>query len=433
VVVAAPDADRRTRIKGSPKLQSQLQLEPLRFRQCEYLSAAGGKSQSDSNSAQVGYTIGYHRITSIFNVNGIAPRARQPTSSPVEPISPRNWEFSAPAAWRSTPASQLRPARYLDEHHLRLSQAQPNFSVSQTLSASEVLSWVKGKHNLRFGGDYRRVHRDFLGGSNATGSFTFTGLFTEDAAGDQTSGSPIADFLLGLPQSSSIDSSIAKSYLRDNVFDGYAQDDWRAKSSLTLNLGLRWEFFAPYTEKYDHLAFVSTNPIRVSPARLKSPPAALVCRVRLSILTSRLCAARWICLARAQVQGDDRARQLRHELYRGPVLGFATSMAHQPPFANEQTNEEANASGKGSSACAQSSTPTCFTLADGFPRPTRWATTPLIPLSAALCAGVESRRAENAALGIVVNLGYNGSKAAISTSAPRRAPRHRVPTPILAT
>jgi outer membrane receptor protein involved in Fe transport len=61
-----------------------------------------------------------------------------------------------------------------------LSEQQPSFSVSQTISFSEVLSWIHGKHNLRFGGDYRRVHRDFLAGSTATGSFTFTGLFTED-------------------------------------------------------------------------------------------------------------------------------------------------------------------------------------------------------------------------------------------------------------
>ena len=69
-----------------------------------------------------------------------------------------------------------------------LSEQQPSFSLSQTISLSETLSWIHGKHNLRFGGDYRRVHRDFLGGSNATGNFTFTGLFTEDASSDHATG-----------------------------------------------------------------------------------------------------------------------------------------------------------------------------------------------------------------------------------------------------
>ena len=55
--------------------------------------------------------------------------------------------------------------------------------------------------------------------------------------------------------------ALNKSYLRDNVIDGYAQDDWRrAAVALTLNYGLRYEFFAPYTEKYGRLAFVDTNP-----------------------------------------------------------------------------------------------------------------------------------------------------------------------------
>src|SRR6202012_5445542 len=141
-----------------------------------------------------------------------------------------------------------------------LTEQQPSFALSQTISLSETVSWIHNKHNIRFGGDYRRVHRDFLAGSNATGSFTFSGLFTENAAQDPQTGSPVADLLLGLPQSTSLNSSLSKSYLRDNVFDAYAQDDWRMMPSLTLMYGVRWEFFAPYTEKYGHLAEVENNP-----------------------------------------------------------------------------------------------------------------------------------------------------------------------------
>ncbi len=84
-------------------------------------------------------------------------------------------------------------------------------------------------------------------------------------------GSSLADFLLGLPQATSLNSSLAKSYLRDNVYDAYAMDDWRVLPSLTLNYGVRWEFFAPYTEKYGRLAEVAhQSRWRISPARLKS-------------------------------------------------------------------------------------------------------------------------------------------------------------------
>ena len=97
-----------------------------------------------------------------------------------------------------------------------LNEQQPSFSLSQTISVSETLSWIRKKHNFRFGGDYRRVHRDLLAGANPTGTFTFTGLFTEDPAQDSTTGSAIADFLLGLPQSTTINSALSKSYLREN-------------------------------------------------------------------------------------------------------------------------------------------------------------------------------------------------------------------------
>ncbi len=52
----------------------------------------------------------------------------------------------------------------------------------------------------------------------------------------------------------------SKSYLRDNVFDAYAQDDWRVLPDLTLSYGVRYEFYAPYTEKSGHLGVVDTNP-----------------------------------------------------------------------------------------------------------------------------------------------------------------------------
>ena len=134
-----------------------------------------------------------------------------------------------------------------------MNEQQPRVAIAQTISVSETVSWIHGKHNLRFGGDYRRVHNDFLSSSNATGRFTFTGLFTQDAGGDPNTGSSFADFLLGLPQQTALNSAVNKSYLRDNVIDGFAQDDWRWLPSLTLNYGLRYEFFAPYTEKYGRL------------------------------------------------------------------------------------------------------------------------------------------------------------------------------------
>ncbi len=220
----------------------------------------GGKTSSASNSVQAGYTVGYHKVTSIFTAGWNRSNTQASNfftngldiATQVGVLGPNH------APLNTNPLNYGLPRIGISDF-TGLSEQQPSLSLLQTISFSETLSWIHGKHNLRFGGDYRRVHRDLQTGNNATGSFTFSGLFTEDANGDASTGAPFADFLLGLPQESSIDALVNKAYLRDNVMDAYATDDWRVLPSLTLNYGVRYEFYAPYTEKYGHLAFVDTN------------------------------------------------------------------------------------------------------------------------------------------------------------------------------
>ena len=390
----------------------------------------GGKTESDSNSAQAGYTIGYHRVTDIFNLNWNRSQGQianfftntNDIATKLGILGPGS------VALNSSPLNYGLPSVSLSTIS-GLTQQQPNFSVSQTISASNVVSWIHGKHNLRFGGDYRRVHRDFLGGSNATGTFTFTGLFTQDSAQDQASGSPLADFLLGLPQSTTINSSIAKSYLRDNVFDAYAMDDWRAKSSLTLNFGVRYEFYAPYTEKYGHLADVVTNPgagfttETAAQAGTNGLPDALVFPYHRAFAPRLAFAWRPPKLKETVVRGG-----YGMNFTVGQYATFATAMAHQPPFANEQTNEEAGAGGKASSACARGATSACFTLSNGFispptaSTPGNYAVDPHYQLPYVQAWNVDIQR--TLPWGIVMNLGYNGSKGSNLDirSAPRATP-----------
>jgi hypothetical protein len=146
-----------------------------------------------------------------------------------------------------------------------LSQASPSEAIGQTISFSDFVSYSHKRHNMRFGGDIRRVHADSLGGSNPLGTLTFSGYATQNPNCTATStttcpsGSGFADFLLGLPQQSAIQASLAKTYLREDVYDWYAQDDWRARGSLTLNYGLRYEYFGPYYEKNNRLVNLDHN------------------------------------------------------------------------------------------------------------------------------------------------------------------------------
>jgi hypothetical protein len=390
----------------------------------------GGKGSSDNNSVQAGYTVGYHKITDIFNANW------NRSSSQATNFFTNGMDAATQAGILGPDGGPLNtsPLNYgLPNVTLSnitgLNEQQPSFLLAQTISVTDVVSWIHGKHNLRFGGDYRRVHRDFLAGSNATGSFTFSGLFTENAAGDQATGSSLADLLLGLPQESTIDSAVTKSYLRDNVWDAYAQDDWRVLPNLTLTYGLRYEFFAPYTEKYGHLAVVDTNPAAEFSGESEveaggAGPFSGGLPTSLVFPFKRAIAPRVGLALRLPKQAVVRAGFGMNYTV-GAYSSFATTMAHEPPFANEQTNEEADASGNPTSACARATPVNCITLAQGFPAPNaigNYALDPHYTLPYVQVWNLDVQK--TLPWGVVMNVGYNGSKGnhLDVTSAPRATP-----------
>lgn len=378
----------------------------------------GGKTSSDSNSVQAGYTVGYRKVTSIFNTSW--NRSRTETTNFFTNATDIGTQLGivvpSGESASATPINYGLPSITLSDLS-GLSEQQPAFITAQTISASETISWRYGKHNLRFGGDYRRVHNDFLAGSNATGSFTFTGLFTQNAAGDSTTGSPFADFLLGLPQQTTLDSTTGKSYLRDNVFSLYAQDDWRAASSLTFNYGLRYEFFAPYTEKFGQLAMVDTNPADKfsglaevqsggTGAFSGSLPNSLVHPFRTAFAPRVGIAWRVPHVPQMVVRAG-----FGMNYTVGQYARFANKMAAQPPFANEQTNLAADTNGTASSACARAATVDCVTLANGFPAAAsigNYALDPHYTLPYVETWNLDVQK--TLPWGLMLNVGYNGSK-----------------------
>ncbi|HZQ90237.1 MAG TPA: TonB-dependent receptor [Terriglobales bacterium] len=136
-------------------------------------------------------------------------------------------------------------------HYTGLRDITPALRRDQTLSFSETVGWVKGKHNWRFGGDFRRIQLNPRTDSNARGSFIFSGFAT---------GYDLADFLLGLPQQTSEQFGATGYYFRGNSWDLFAQDDWRMRGNLTLNLGLRYEYVSPFSEKFDRIVNLDAAP-----------------------------------------------------------------------------------------------------------------------------------------------------------------------------
>jgi hypothetical protein len=153
-----------------------------------------------------------------------------------------------------------------------LSDAQSSFDRNQTSGLSDSMLWNRGAHNIMFGSDFRRQEFDYLSQQNPRGIFTFTG----DATGG-TPGSDFADFLLGIPDTSSIALGNADKYFRQSVYDAFINDDWRINPELTLNAGVRWEYGAPITELYGRLVNLDVAPgfAAVAPVVANDPDGAL--------------------------------------------------------------------------------------------------------------------------------------------------------------
>jgi hypothetical protein len=141
-----------------------------------------------------------------------------------------------------------------------LNDLQSSFNRSRTDGFSGSVGIYRGRHNTTLGGDIRRQQWNDSFQQNPRGAFAFTGAATESASGDTATGSDLADFLLGIPDTSSLAYGDADKYLRQMVYDVYATDDWRISPDLTINIGLRWEYGAPITEIHGRLVNLDITP-----------------------------------------------------------------------------------------------------------------------------------------------------------------------------
>jgi uncharacterized membrane protein YgcG len=228
-------------------------------------------------------------------------------------------------------------------HYQGLSDVAPSQRDSQTYTLSENFGWVKSKHHLHFGGDFRWIDNKYYASTNPRGSFTFTGI---------SSGYDFADFLLGLPQSTSLAYSAVHDEFKTHGYDFFVQDDWRWKGNLSFNLGLRYEYIAPFHEASNYLAnmqvvFIGDNFIDAIPLT----PNGIYGRALLH--PDRNNFAPRVGLAWKPFGNKTVIRAgygINYNL--GQYASIVQNLAAQPPYSVTQTNTSGT-----------------LTLANGFPTP----------------------------------------------------------------
>jgi hypothetical protein len=132
-------------------------------------------------------------------------------------------------------------------------------------SYSSGLQWIKGRHSLKFGGEQRIFFNNFWQPNYPTGFFDFnrdvTASQPDQGLGGQGEGNPFATILtgFGVNSDSNFDNSVLNivptvaNKSKETAF--YVQDDLKVTPRLTINLGLRYEWSTPYTERFNHLQF----------------------------------------------------------------------------------------------------------------------------------------------------------------------------------
>jgi hypothetical protein len=124
------------------------------------------------------------------------------------------------------------------------STSNPIRYVVNNFDYSDGITWIKGRHTVRFGGDVLRVQYYQPTNSNFNGTLTFNAKMTGDG---------IADFELGFPSSTSRKIGTVTNHIFSTNYAGYAQDDFKMHPNLTLNFGLRYEIQMPPYEQAGQL------------------------------------------------------------------------------------------------------------------------------------------------------------------------------------
>ncbi len=213
----------------------------------------------------------------------------------------------------------------------------PGYFNSVGYQIADDVDFVKGNHQISFGGNWIHTKIETLNNRPTNGAFTFNG---------QATGLSLADFMLGVVSGGFLQGNPVYDYDNHDYFGAYIQDDWRIRSNLSLNAGVRWEPFVPlrntfgWVSHFDQSRFdrgLKSTVYPQAPAGLIFPgdenyPGDSTTHGKLGIFAPRV-GAIW-------TPGNDNRTSIRAAwgvFYDTPHLFFNTRFANNPPWGAQIT------------------------------------------------------------------------------------------------
>jgi hypothetical protein len=301
-----------------------------------------GFDDASQMSALDGAVVWLRRITQQFGVRLRYEFIGQTTS--VTPYFANRTNVSGEAGINGNnqePANWGPPSLVFSNGIEPLTDASPQLVRSRANIGAAEGYVNRGRHNLTFGGEARRNRLDLLSQQNPRGTFSFTSNAT---------GFAFADFLLGLPSTSSIAFGDEGRYFDGASYAAYFTDDFRTNARLTLNLGVRWDYEAPMTERFGRLANLDVEPgfIGIAPVTGNAPIGPLTGQSYSAALLrpDRTGIQPRLAMTWRPVPGSSLAIRAGYGIYRNtsaypPIVML---LAQQPPFSKTLSVESTVAS-----------------------------------------------------------------------------------------
>jgi hypothetical protein len=170
---------------------------------------------------------GVRDVTSELRIPGLDPPIPQAWGAPAVGLSGNNFV----SGWGETTEA-------------------PFVVRNRTYQLLDNLSWVRGKHTFKFGGEIASRRFNQIGNQFPRGFFSFPSQYTGDPANISRTGSAFATALLGWTQESTRALGIANTQFRQWSNSLYVEDTWKIRPNLTMNIGLRYEYTPPFKDRH---------------------------------------------------------------------------------------------------------------------------------------------------------------------------------------